>query len=82
MCRKKSKEVAAHEFNVNPSSMFIIEGCADCMAGNKRLAGVHTGPHLNAGVQEVLKEINPRLLFQEIRYKHFLVLETSEKDNN
>ena len=57
---KKSKEVAAHEFNVDLSLMSVIKGCAKCMFGNKRLPGVDAWPCLNAGVQGVLKEINTR----------------------
>ena len=37
---------------------YVIEGCAKCMVGNERWPGVDAGPCLNAGVQEVLKEIN------------------------
>ena len=47
---KKSKELVAHEFNVNLSSISIIGGCAKSMVGNKHRPGVDAGPRLNARV--------------------------------
>ena len=57
-----SKEAVAREFNLDPSLMSVIKGCAKCtcMVGNKCWPGVDAGTFLNAGVQGVLKEINAR----------------------
>ena len=47
--------MAACEFNVDLSSMSVIEGCAKCVVANKCQPGVDAGPHLNAGVPGILK---------------------------